>query len=69
LWDQLLAQELADSIRSDLATEKRRFKRTDERFCRVAQVFCRGSYERSAQFGHCQCVDPAHMVAMMQKGE
>jgi hypothetical protein len=26
-WDQLLAQELADSIRSDLATEKQRFDR------------------------------------------
>ncbi len=67
LWDQLLARELADSIRSDLATEKHRTQRTDERFCRVAQVFWRGSFERSAQFGDYQCVDPAHMVATMQK--
>jgi cytidylate kinase len=67
LWDQLLAQELADSIRSDLATEKHRIQRIDERFCRVAQVFWRGSYERSAQFDDCQFVDPAHMVAVMQK--
>jgi cytidylate kinase len=67
LWDQLLAQELAASIRSDLATEKHHVHRTDERFCRVAQVFWRGSYERSAEFGDCQCVDPAHMVATMQK--
>jgi hypothetical protein len=38
LWDQLLAQEFADSIRSCLATEKHRFKRTDERSCRVTRV-------------------------------
>jgi len=60
-------QELADSIRSDLATERHRFKRTDERFCPVAQIFWRGSYDRSAQFGDCQCVDPAHMVARCRK--
>ena len=67
LWDQLLAQELAASIRNDLATEKRHVHRTDERFRRVAQVFWRGSYERSAEFGDYQCMDPAHMVATMQK--
>jgi CMP/dCMP kinase len=67
LWDRLLAQELAASIRNDLATEKRHVHRTDERFRRVAQVFWRGSYERSAEFGDYQCMDPAHMVATMQK--
>lgn len=67
LWDQLLAQELADSIRSDLSTVKHRVQRADERFCRLAQVFWRGSYERSAQFGECECMDPAHMLAIMQR--
>jgi cytidylate kinase len=67
LWDQLLAQELADAIRSDLSTVKHRVQRADERFCRLAKVFWRGSYERSAQFGDCECMDPAHMVAIMQK--
>lgn len=67
LWDQLLARELADSIRSDLSAAQNRVQRVDERFSRLAQVFWRGSYERSAQFGDCQCLDPAHMVAVMQR--
>jgi cytidylate kinase len=67
LWDQLLARELADSIRSDLSAAQHRVLRVDERFSRLAQVFWRGSYERSAEFGDCQCLDPAHMVAVMQR--
>jgi cytidylate kinase len=67
LWDQSLAEELAESIRSDPSSTKRRAQRVDERFCRLAQIFWRGSYERSAQFGDCSCVDPAQMIEVMQK--
>jgi cytidylate kinase len=67
LWDQLLTQELADSIRSDLSTGADRACRVDDRFSRLAKIFWRGSYERSASLGDCQFVDAAHMVAVMQK--
>jgi cytidylate kinase len=67
LWDELLAQELADSIRSDLSTSKERAPRADNHFRHLAKVFWRGSYERSARFDDCEFVDAARMVAIMQK--
>jgi cytidylate kinase len=66
LWDQLLADEIADLIHSDMSA-KHRLQPVDERFCRLAKVFWRGSYERSAQFDDWQFVDPVQMVAIMQK--
>ena len=67
LWDQLLAQELADSIRSDMASTKSQAHRTDDRFCRLAKIFWRGSYERIAPLDNCLLVDAAHMVAIMHR--
>jgi Cytidylate kinase-like family len=67
LWDQLLAQELADSIRSDISTAKRQGSRADGRFCHLAKVFLRGSYERIAPLDDSPFVDAAHMVAIMQR--
>jgi cytidylate kinase len=67
LWDELLAQELADSIRSDLSTSEKRAQRADNHFRHLAEVFWRGSYERSAPFDDREFVDAARMVAIMQK--
>ncbi len=67
LWDQLLAEELAGLIRSDLSTAGKHGREADSRFCRMAQVFWRGSYERSAPLDGCRFVDPDGMVAVMQK--
>jgi hypothetical protein len=67
LWDQLLAQELADSIRSDSSTAKSQGNRADNRFCHLAKVFWRGSYERIAPLDNYLFVDAAHMVAIMHR--
>lgn len=67
LWDQLLAQEITDQIRSDLSTARKQAREADGRFCRMAQVFWRGSYERSAALDECRFVDPDGMVVIMQK--
>jgi hypothetical protein len=65
LWDQLLADEIADLLRSNVSAKHR--PQPDERFYRLAKVFWRGSYERSARFDDWQFVDPVQMVAIMQK--
>ena len=67
LWDQLLGQELADSLHSDISTAKSHTRTADDRFCRLAKIFWRGSYERSAQFDDCGAMGPAEMVAAMQR--
>jgi Cytidylate kinase-like family len=67
LWDQLLAQELADSIRRNTGSTKSQTHRADDRFCRLAKVFWRGSYERIAPLDSCPFVDAAHMVAIMRR--
>jgi hypothetical protein len=67
LWDQLLAQELADSIRSDISTAERQGPRADDHFRHLAKVFLRGSYERIAPLYDCPFVDATHMVAIMQR--
>ena len=67
LWDELLGRELAELICTDLSSTKHRVQRVDERFSHLAQIFWRGSYERIAQFDDCHCLDPAHMVEIMQK--
>lgn len=67
LWDQRLSEELADSFESDLSTVEDRAHRIDRRFCRLAKVFWRGSYERSAPLDDRQLVDANQMVAIMQK--
>jgi hypothetical protein len=67
LWDQLLARELADWIRSGIATAKSSGRRADELFCHWAEVFWRGSYERVAPLDDCPFVDAARKVAIMQR--
>jgi len=67
LWDELLTQELAESMRSDFSGAEIQTHGGHSRFCAMAKVFWRGSYERSAHLGDCGFVDVPHMIAIMRK--
>jgi cytidylate kinase len=67
LWDELLAEEFAVSMRSDLSTGHDSASKVDDRFSHLAKIFLRGSYERSASLDDCQLGDASHMVVAMQK--
>jgi CMP/dCMP kinase len=67
LWDELLTQELAESMRSDVSGAVIHSHGGHSRFCAMAKVFWRGSYERSAHLGDCSFVDVPHMIAIVRK--
>jgi len=67
LWDQSLTDELATSMRSDLSNAEASPGSADRNFFRLARIFLRGSYERSAPLDECEFMDAARMVITMQK--
>ena len=67
LWDELLTQELAESMRSDVSGAVVQSHGGHSRFCAMVKVFLRGSYERSAHLGDCALLDVPQMIAMMRE--
>jgi cytidylate kinase len=67
LWDELLTQELSESMRSDVSGAVVQSHGGHSRFCAMAKVFLRGSYERSAHLGDCALLDVPQMIAIMRE--
>jgi cytidylate kinase len=64
LWDQELTQEIAKLANVEHSVVERCEERADSRFQRLAKVFWRGSFERSAQIGAINVFDSDRWVEL-----
>jgi cytidylate kinase len=64
LWDQQLTQEIANLANVERSVVQRCEERVDSRFQRLAKVFWRGSFERSAPIGSMDVFDTDRWVAL-----
>lgn len=64
LWDQELTQEIAKLANVEHDVVRRCEERSDSRFQRLAKVFWRGSFERSAQIGPINVFDTDRWVEL-----
>lgn len=65
LWDQELTQEIAKLANVERSVVERCEERIDSRFQRLAKVFWRGSFERSAQLSSIETFDADCMVELV----
>ena len=65
LWDQELTQEIAKLANVERSVVERCEERRDSKLQRLAKVFWRGSFERSAQIGSIATFDADCMVDMV----
>jgi cytidylate kinase len=63
LWDHTLTEEIAKVAHVDCSDVERHEERVDSTFRRLANVFWRGSYERSMSMSHEQAFDADCFVA------
>lgn len=67
LWDQALTGEIAKALRVEPEAVQRREERVDTLFYRLANVFMRGSFERSLPVAGLERFDADRLVEMMQE--
>jgi cytidylate kinase len=65
LWDEQLTHEIAKLANVEHSVVQRCEERMDSRFHRLARVFWRGSFERSAPLASMDTFDADRMVAMV----